>query len=96
MKGKFKEELVGEPVNTLNIPNLLLILLLKEAREETEEAIDFINKIAAQRGQYKENEGEQENSKRNTQCRHGTLAPNKSGGQNQASKTQGMLPQPQR
>ncbi len=89
---KLKGKLAGILADNANMPFLLVNYLVKEVGEDTQVAINCINKIASKLEEYEEDsiktlvDGEEEPE---DSC---GPAPNKGGGQQKASKAQGMLP----
>jgi hypothetical protein len=88
MRTKFEGEMAGLKADLTNVPPMLINFFIKEAGEDSNNAIDFINQIANQLSKYNKesNAGE---DKEGDPTAH---PPNKGDKPNKASKTQGTLP----
>ncbi len=89
-KNKFKGELAGFHADLTNIPQQLIDYLIKEAGKDTNNAINFINKITDQLEEYdnKESAGDHPGDPE-------ALPPNKGEEQSKSSKTKDCYPDPQ-
>jgi hypothetical protein len=87
MKNEFKGELAGIHADMANTPQQFIDYLIKEAGKDTNNAINFIDKITDQLEEYgnKESAGDHLGDPE-------ALPPNKREEQSEASKTQGLLP----
>jgi hypothetical protein len=87
MKDKFEGDLAGIHADLTNISQQLIDFLIEEVGEDVNNTIKFINKITHQLNKYDDKECTNEE-----QGDPNALPPDKGEGQNEASKTQGMLP----
>jgi hypothetical protein len=84
MKNELEGEISGLQADMTNIPQQLVNFLIEEVGKDLHDAIIFINKIADQLEEYKEEE-----SARDHQGDPDALPPNKGKEQSKASKIQG-------
>ncbi len=96
IKTKQKGDEAGVEPDFSRIDSQLINLLIKEAGEDTDECINFINSVIAKLDKYQEKEDtEMESTQSGAPEGHTeeeALTPKEGGGTSLASKTQGMLP----
>ncbi len=85
MRTEFEGEVAGLMADLTNMPQILIDFLIKEAGENPNDAIAFLNKTADQLSKF-EDKGKDEGEN------HNTLPPDPGDKSNIASKTQGTLP----
>jgi hypothetical protein len=92
MRSKLEGKLAGIPADNANMPILLVGYLVEEVGENTRDAIDYIDKIASKLEDYEEDSFKNSEDREEEPKDSNGPAPNKGGGQQEASKTQGTLP----
>jgi hypothetical protein len=89
---KLKGKLAGIPADNSNMPILLVDYLVKEVGEDTGDTINYINKIASKLEEYDKISVKNLEDGGERFLDSNRPVPDKGGGQQDASKTQGMLP----
>ncbi len=92
LRTEFKGELAGLKADLTNYPQCLINFLIKEAGEDLNAAISFLDLTSDQISQYKEDDPDKKTDNRDADKDANALPPDKEGEQIEASKTQGTVP----
>ncbi len=92
LRTEFKGELEGLKADLTNYPQRFINFLIKEAGEDLNAAIAFLDLTLDQISQYKEDDHNKKTYNRDADKDANALPPDKEGKQIEASKTQGMVP----